>query len=344
MFSSKIQVGHEEGSSHDNGVLLVQLGTPSDLTKKAVRSYLAEFLSDPRVVSLPKWLWLPILYGIVLPFRPAKALLKYQEVWLPEGAPLFVHSKKQADLLQNTLDRSSEAGPKTHVKLAMRYGQPSMEKALLDFRAMGIKRILVIPLYPQYCGATTGSVIDELFRILSAWPDYPELHIVRDFFDNEQYLDVLARHISANGWTPPDRLIISFHGVPVDVIKKGDPYYESCRATAASLAARLGLGSCDGRLESNGPWVLTFQSRFGFAQWLGPDTEEVLSQSARLGRVEVVCPGFVSDCLETLEEICIRGKEVFEAAGGENFRYIPCLNGSTEFTEVLASLVQKNLF
>jgi ferrochelatase len=292
----------------------VNLGTPEAPTPEAVRSYLAEFLSDPRVVELPRLLWLPILHGIVLRTRPARSAEKYRLVWTPEGSPLAVHTARQAGLLQAFLKE-------TPVAYAMRYGEPSIGSVLRGLRASP----LVIPLYPQYSRSTTESVIDALPR---------DTTVVREFHDHPAYVGALASSIR-KFWDehgPGEKLVMSFHGLPQRSVDRGDPYQRQCLATAALLSKALGL--------REDRYVVTFQSRFGAARWLQPYTEPTLVAMARGGlkRVDVVCPGFVSDCLETLEEIDIGAREAFLRAGGADFRYIPCLNESPEWISALAEI------
>ena len=286
----------------------MNLGTPAAPTPEAVKAYLAEFLSDPRVVKLPRWLWLPILHGIVLRTRPEKSAEKYAQIWTPEGSPLAVHTMRQAALLQEKLELP--------VRYAMRYGQPTIPSAL-----RGLEKPLVVPLYPQYAESTTAAVADRL---------PPDTAMVRDFHDHPAYIGALAaqveRHWQAHGRGPT--LLMSFHGLP----KRGGAAYEAqCRVTARLLAERL-------RTQH----VVTFQSRFGYAEWLQPYTQPTLEDMARKGveRVDVVCPGFVSDCLETLEELGIVARRAFHAAGGREFYLVSCFNESPEWIDALAALVR----
>ena len=318
------------------GVLLIQLGTPDAPETGAVRLYLRQFLSDPRVVEIPKPVWWLILNGIILNVRPAKSAHKYASIWTKEGSPLMVNTVRQAGMLRGWL---GERGHEIEVAFAMRYGNPSIPSALRALREKNVTRLLVLPLYPQYAGSTTATALDEVFRELSSWRNQPELRTVRSFHDREDYVDALAAKIRASwaeGDGPPDKLVMSFHGVPKRTLLAGDPYHCECHVTARLLAQRLGLGPDD--------WVLTFQSRFGKAEWLQPYTEPTLQALARSGvrRVDVVCPGFVSDCLETLEEIAMEGKQAFLEAGGKDYRYIGCLNDSPEFVSVLANLVESH--
>ncbi len=294
-------------------ILLVNLGTPVAPTPEAVRRYLAEFLSDPRVVELPRFLWLPILNGIVLRTRPAKSAGKYKLVWMPDGSPLAVHTARQAELLRAFMKE-------VPVAYAMRYGEPSIPRVL-----QGMRSPLVIPLYPQYSRSTTESVIDVLPKGTS---------VIRDFHDHPAYIAALSSSITRfwNEHGRGEKLLMSFHGLPQRSVKRGDPYQRQCLASAALLSKALNL--------SEGEAVVTFQSRFGAARWLQPYTEPTLVALARGGlkRVDVVCPGFVSDCLETLEEINIAARRAFLQAGGAQFRYIPCLNEAPEWIAALAEI------
>ena len=327
-----------EGASASEriGVLLCNLGTPVAATPAAVRRYLAEFLSDRRVVEIAPALWQPILHGVILRRRPAASAKKYQSIWLPEGSPLMVYSGKQAVLLRGYL---GERGCDASVRLAMRYGQPSVASALDALKAEGCTRVLVLPLYPQYSGTTTASVIDAVADWTRATRHVPELRFVNRFHDDAGYIRALAKRVQEHWMAQgrPDTLLMSFHGVPQRTVDRGDPYVAQCRETAHLLAAQLGL--------DKDQWQLSFQSRFGRAQWVGPATQATLEQLGRAGtrRVDVICPGFVSDCLETLEEIAIEGRAAFTAAGGGELQYVPCLNDHPAWITALAALVQRHL-
>ena len=312
------------------GVLLVNLGTPEAPTPAAVRSYLAEFLSDPRVVELPRALWLPLLYGVILNVRPKKSAAKYAKIWTSEGSPLMVHTERQAKLLRGLLGERQKPAPP--VEFAMRYGKPSVGEALERLKTAGCSEITVLPLYPQYAASTTASVKDAV----DAWRTggAPLVRFIEQFHEEAGYLaavEALVRRF----WKTHDRgakLLMSFHGLPQRVVDCGDPYQRQCLATARALAQRLALDEAD--------YVVTFQSRFGAAKWLQPYTEPTLIELAKQGlrRVDVLCPGFVSDCLETLEEIGIGARESFKRAGGNELRLMPCLNESPEWIEALAGL------
>jgi ferrochelatase len=319
------------------GVLLVNLGTPEAATPQAVRTYLAEFLADPRVVEIPRAVWLPILHGIILRTRPAKSAEKYARIWTVQGSPLRVHTENQAKLLAGYF---AQAGvPDLQVEYAMRYGQPSVEQGLMNLKARQCDRILVLPLYPQYAASTTGSVFDALARAGQRIRNLPEIRFVRHFHEDPAYIAALGQRVFAH-WQAEgraDKLVMSFHGVPKYTLDKGDPYFCECHKTARLLAEYLALKPED--------YQVTFQSRFGRTEWLKPYTEPTLKALAAQGvkTVDVVCPGFVSDCLETLEEIAIEGKATFLAAGGKSLRYISCLNTQHDFIVALRSLVQTHI-
>jgi ferrochelatase len=327
----------EPGHAGRIGVLLCNLGSPDAPTPAATRRYLAEFLTDPRVVEMPPALWRPILHGMILRTRPARSAAKYKLIWQrEEGAPLLAWSRKQATLLRGYL---GQRGHLVEVLPAMRYGQPAIATQLDELKARGCTRILVLPLYPQYAGATTASVIDAV----SAWArrarHVPELRFVNRFHDHPAYIGALAQLVQSH-WKregPGGRLVMSFHGLPQRARALGDPYHAECLKTARLLAARLKLKEDE--------WTVSFQSRFGRARWIGPATQTVLRDLARAGapRVDVICPGFVSDCLETLEEIDIENRRAFLAAGGKAFSYVPCLNDHPAWLAAMADIVQQHL-
>jgi len=318
------------------GVLLVNLGTPDEPTAPALRRYLGQFLSDPRVVELPKLLWAPILHGIILRIRPAKSAAKYASIWTEQGSPLRAWTERQTTLLEGFL---GERGHQLLVRHAMRYGQPSIASQLSDMKAQGVDKVLVVPLYPQYCGATTASVMDDVHAWMNQTRFIPEVRHINDFHLDEGYIEALASQVRAHWMTNghPDKVLMSFHGMPARTAQLGDPYQNQCHATADMLALRLGLKK-DG-------YVVTFQSRFGKAKWLEPYTEPTLRQLGKqgVGRVDVLCPGFVSDCIETLEEIAMEGKEAFLSSGGQSFNYIACLNDRLEWIRALTGIVENHL-
>lgn len=317
-------------------VLLVNLGSPAQPTSGAVRRYLAEFLGDPRVVEIPRLAWWPILHGIILRTRPRRSAAKYASIWTPEGSPLAVGTARLAALLKGSL------GERQHpvlVRHAMRYGPPSVATELDALKAEGATRILVLPLYPQYSAATTASVWDAVSQWASSTRNLPELRLIRHYPDLTPYIRALASDIRAH-WSRegrPEVLVMSFHGMPRRTLDLGDPYHCECHKTARLLALELGLRDSE--------WRLTFQSRFGKAKWLEPYTEPVLKALAGQGirRVDVICPGFAVDCLETLEEIAQEACDAFLAAGGQEFRYIPCLNDSPGHVRALAELCIQHL-
>ena len=326
---------HSHGGPAKTAVLLVNLGTPEAPTAAALRRYLAEFLSDPRVVEIPRPIWWLILHGIVLRLRPKQSALKYAKIWTPEGSPLAVHTERQAKLLRGSLG----ANPDITVAWAMRYGQPAVAATLDSLKAEGARRILVLPLYPQYAASSSATVFDEVAAWLRRTRNIPELRLVRSYHDHPGYIAALAASVR-DYWTShgrPDKLVMSFHGVPRYTLDKGDPYHCECHKTARLLAAALGLTETQ--------WQITFQSRFGRTEWLQPYTQPTLEALGRqgLGRVDVVCPGFAGDCLETLEEIAIEVRAAFIAAGGKEFHYIPCLNERDDWIAALASLAREHL-
>ena len=327
---------YTHGQAQRTAVLLCNLGTPDAPTPSALRRYLGQFLADPRVVEIPRLLWLPILHGIILRTRPAKSAAKYASIWRPEGSPLAYWTQQQATLLRGWL---GEAGCNVLVRPAMRYGNPSIASQLDALKAEGATRILILPLYPQYSGTTTASVFDAVYAWAGTQRHVPELRFVNRYHDDPLYIEALARRIEAH-WKEhgqPDQLVMSFHGVPERTLHLGDPYHCESHKTARLLAERLGL-----RKER---WRLTFQSRFGKAKWLEPYTEPTLVALAQGGtrRVDVVCPGFTNDCLETLEEIAQEAREAFEHAGGKDFHYIPCLNDSPAWIGALSQIAQQHL-
>jgi ferrochelatase len=318
------------------GVLLVNLGTPDAPTPAAVRRYLGEFLSDPRVVELPRWLWQIILRLFVLTRRPAAVAPKYQAIWLERGSPLLVYGQDLRDAVAASL---RDRGLDVRVELAMRYGRPAIAGGLQALREAGCGRILVVPLYPQYASGTTGTVVDAVNACLARLRHQPTLRFLDRFHQEPAYQDALCAAVQAH-WREhgkPDRLLLSFHGLPQQAVRAGDPYFRDCMQTARTLRERLGE---DGALLH-----VAFQSRFGAAPWLQPYTQPTLEAWGRegVGTVDVLCPGFVADCLETLEEIDLGCREAFLAAGGREFRYIPCLNARPGWVGGFSDLLAANL-
>ncbi len=303
-----------------NGILLVNLGTPAAPTPAAVRAYLAEFLGDPRVVELPRFIWLPILHGLVLRKRPAESAAKYAKVWTAEGSPLMVHTRRQAELLRAAL-------PEARVEFAMRYGEPSIASGLAKLGGCG--EVVVVPMYPQFARSTTESIRDVL----------PEgTRMLEDFHDHPAYIAALAA-VVRDDWGAhgrPEVLVMSFHGLPQRSIERGDPYFRQCMKTAELLVQSLGLEDAQFRVG--------FQSRFGPAKWIQPYTSDILTRLGkdRTRRVDVFCPGFTADCLETLEEIAMEGKEIFQHAGGGEYSALPCLNEHPAWIAALAEIALEN--
>lgn len=330
-------VHYRHGSPSQAGVLLINLGTPDAPTRPAVRAYLKEFLSDPRVVEIPRVLWWPILHLFILTTRPKASAARYEQVWTREGSPLKVHTERQTLLLQGYL--GDRLRTPLSIDYAMRYGSPSIPDKLEALKARGCDRILLVPLYPQYSASTTATAIDAAFGSLARARDQPEIRTVRHFHDDPGYIAALEHSVREH-WQKHGRaevLVMSFHGVPRRTLELGDPYHCECRKTGRLLAEALGLAPEQYRV--------TFQSRFGRAEWLKPYTATTLEElgAQRTPSLDVICPGFVGDCLETLEEIAIEGKGLFIAAGGGEFRYIPCLNERHEWIAALTDLVERNL-
>ena len=318
------------------GVLLVNLGTPEAPTSAAVRAYLKEFLSDRRVVDVPKWLWWPVLNGVILRIRPPRVAKAYASIWTDEGSPLMSISRAQQRALKAAL--AEEYGCDIPVALAMTYGRPSMEDAGRELRQAGAERLVVLPLYPQNSSSTTAAVHDRYARALAPCPHVPASRWITDYHQHPQYIGALAdsfrRYWDEHG--KPDRLMMSFHGIPKRYETKGDPYPSQCRATAAAVAQALELADDE--------WICSFQSRFGREEWVKPYTDHTLEEwgKAGVGRVDVISPAFAADCLETLEELEVENREVFMEAGGKEYHYIPCLNDSADHINMMVSLVREN--
>ena len=334
--SSRQKSEFAHGRAPRVAVLYCNLGTPDEPTPKAVRRYLAEFLSDPRVVEIPRIAWLPLLYGLILPLRAAKSAAKYAAIWTPDGSPLKLWTDKQAKLLRGWL---GEHGHRVKVRYAMRYGSPSIASQLDALKAEGATRILILPAYPQYSGTTTASLVDAVASWSAGVRYLPELRFVNHYHDDRGYVQALARRMEQywREYGRGDHLVMSFHGVPERTLRLGDPYHCQCQKTARLLATQL-------RLEKE-QYTVAFQSRFGKAKWLEPYTEPTLRALGRrgVGRVDVVCPGFTGDCLETLEEIAQEGRQAFLTSGGKDFHYIPCLNDEAAWIAALGNVAQQNL-
>jgi ferrochelatase len=327
----------DHGQQPRVGVLLCNLGTPAKPTPRAVRAYLREFLADPRVVELPRFVWWPILYLFVLTFRPRRSAALYRRIWWPEGSPLLVIGQKQAAGLAQRLQQ--RFGERVEVVLAMRYGQPSLRQGLRQLAAAGCRRVLLFPLYPQYASATTGSTLEAAFRELARFRWVPELRSVGSYHDHPGYIAALAAAVREL-WDregPAEKLLFSFHGIPEKGFLAGDPYFCHCQKTARLVAEALDL--------PGERWEVAFQSKFGREPWIEPATIERVRQLGRekLPSLDVLCPGFAADCLETLEEIAITNREAFHGAGGGRFRYIPALNDRPDHLEALASIAASHM-
>jgi ferrochelatase len=325
------------GTPEKTGILLVNLGTPDAPTAQAVRPYLKQFLGDPRVVEIPRLVWWLILNGIILNVRPKKSAAKYASVWLKEGSPLRVYTERQATLLQGYLGERTRAP--VVVDYAMTYGQPSIPDVLRKLKAQNCQRILVVPLFPQYAASSTAPVFDQVFGELQQMRNMPAIRTIKHFHDHSGYIKSLAANINEywmkNG--RPEKLVMSFHGVPQYTLDKGDPYHCECHKTGRLVAEALGL--------TREQYTVSFQSRFGKAEWIKPYTTATLLElgKQKTRRVDVVCPGFVGDCLETLEEIAMEGREDFQHAGGGEYHYIPCVNDRSDWIHALTDLVVENL-
>jgi protoporphyrin/coproporphyrin ferrochelatase len=330
-------VAHEASSPERIGVLMVNLGTPDSPSYFAVQRYLREFLGDRRVIETARCIWLPLLYGVVLPFRPLRTVRNYRKIWMPEGSPLAVYSKRLAvktnDVLQSRLSRD------VRVALGMSYGNPSIASAIDALAKQNVKRLLVLPLYPQYCSSTTGSVFDGVARALRRWRWLPEMRFVNDYYDDRGYIDELAASVEAHWQRVGERshLLLSYHGIPASYVEAGDPYQAQSEATTRAVVSRLGL--------AEDQWSHCYQSRFGRVVWLQPYTENTLKALAKQGvrKLTVVSPSFAVDCLETLEEIGVDYRDKFLEWGGESLTLVPALNDDDRHAAVLASIVQRHL-
>jgi len=328
---------YAHGASHKTAVVLVNLGTPEAPTAPALRKYLKQFLWDPRVVEIPRLVWWLILNGIILVVRPAKSAAKYASIWMKDGSPLKVYTEAQAKLLRGWF--GTQGHMDVEVAWSMRYGQPSVAATLDRLKAAGVERALILPLYPQFAASTTASVFDDVADWLKRTRNPIELRLVRNYHDDPAYIVALAASVREQWATlgKPDQLVVSFHGLPKYTLEKGDHYFCQCQKTGRLLAEALGL--------SKDAYRVTFQSRFGKAEWLQPYTQPTLELMAQQGtkRVDVICPGFVADCLETLEEIAMECKEAFLHHGGKEFNYLPCLNQRPDWIEALGGVATQHL-
>lgn len=328
---------YEHGLPDSLGVLLVNLGTPDAATPAAVRRYLGEFLSDPRVIEVPPLIWWPILHGYILRTRPAKSAKAYQKIWTDRGSPLLLHSQDIAESVQEKL--AARLSGAINVELGMVYGNPTIESALQKLHDQYVRRIVVLPLYPQYSGTTTASVFEKVTGLLSRRRWVPELHFINHYHDAAGYIAALAASVrdywDMNG--RGEQLLMSFHGVPKRTLINGDPYHCQCQKTARLVAAALDLDDND--------WQISFQSRVGREEWLRPYTDDALRSLGRdnIAKVDVLCPGFAADCLETLEEIALQNAELFAQSGGGELRYIPALNARDDHISFLSRLIEKNV-
>jgi len=318
------------------GILLVNFGSPDSLATRDVRSFLRKLLSDPRVIELPRLLWLPILYGFILPFRPAKIAHKYQSIWTDQGSPLLsILNQLRSGLAKSLAHRMLEP---LSIEIGLLYSRPSVPEALARLREAGAQRVLVVPMFPQYCGSTTGSVYDQVNAELRRWRWLPELRFISEYHDSPGYIEALrasvVEHWQKHGRTK--HFLISFHGIPERYFHQGDPYFVKCQRTAHLLAEALNLPADE--------WTISFQSRFGAARWLGPYTIDMMAALPKRGvdEITVICPGFTVDCLETLEEIEVENRDVFLASGGRKFSYVPALNARADHAQLYADLITQH--
>ncbi len=324
------------GSGLKTGILLTNLGTPDEPTAPSLKTYLKQFLSDGRVIETPKAIWWLILNGIILNIRPAKSAKNYQSVWTEDGSPLLIHTKKQKDLIENHLSKKFS---NLVFDIGMRYGNPSIEKGLNNLRDQNCDRIIVLPLYPQYCAATTGSTFDAVAQELQKWRWVPSLRFIGNYYDHPLYIKALKNSIEDfwNKNEKPSKLIFSYHGIPKKYLDKGDPYHCFCRKTTRLVAEAMNL--------SEDSFMTTFQSRFGPAEWLQPYTDKTIESLAKDGtdHIHVISPAFSSDCLETIEELNEENREIFMENGGKKFGYISCLNDREDHILLLTSLLENEL-
>jgi len=337
------KISHQHGAQEKLGILLVNLGSPDAPTPSAVRRYLAQFLSDTRVVESNRFIWWLVLHGIILRLRPARAAKAYKKVWTDNGSPLIQISRLQTQAIQKKLEDRFRG----HViaDLAMTYGKPSIKSGLEGLRKAGARRLLILPLYPQYSATTTAAVFDQVTDVLKNWRWLPDLRMINHYHDHANYIDALANSIEKQ-WATNDKegrsrselLLFSFHGIPQRYVNNGDPYFCHCQKTARLVAEKLEL--------KDNEWKLVFQSRFGREPWLQPYCSETLQQLPASGikNVDIICPGFAADCLETLEEIQMENKNLFIEAGGKNFNYIPCLNDSKDHMDALCEVLTAHMF
>ena len=319
------------------GILITNTGTPDAPNTSAVRRYLKEFLSDPRIVQLPRLIWLPILYGLVLTLRPRRSAELYQKIWTPDGSPMRTIMQRVSSTLAAKVNQKNKEP--IEVEMGMNYGAPSIPHALASLKQKQIDRMIVLPLFPQYSNTSTASSFDRVLKHLAQWQALPDLSLIRDYSVHPRYIETLAQTVTQtwNQQGHPEHLIISFHGIPERFVKNGDPYQMQCEKTAQLLANALSL--------PKEKWTLCYQSQFGYDKWLKPSTQMIFSELPKQGikHIDVICPGFSVDCLETLEEIAITGKKTFLQAGGKELRYIPALNDSEAHVDMLAEIILERI-
>jgi protoporphyrin/coproporphyrin ferrochelatase len=333
---------YKHGQAPTTGILIVNLGTPTAPTAAAVRPYLKTFLSDRRVVEVPRLIWWFILHGVILPFRSKQSAKKYASIWTDQGSPLQVNTHNQFLALEKIF---AEKYPHKNIKVAyaMRYSEPSIEKTLAAMKKEHLQELIILPLYPQYCSSTSGSILENIFKILNTWRVMPTIRTINRYHDNMHYINALKTQTEAHwqkvgrpDFANGDKLLMSFHGIPERSLWLGDYYHCECYKTARLLANALGL--------HKDYYQLSFQSRLGRAKWLQPYTEPTLEKLAKhKNRVDLICPGFASDCLETLEEIAMEGKETFISHGGKQFEYIPCLNDSSAGMNAILAIIEEHM-
>ena len=327
---------YKHGKKEKIGILITNLGTPDKPNKEALKTYLKEFLSDPRIIEIPKLIWQAILRLIILNLRPQKSAKLYKSIWKKEGGPLLVMLKKQKRGIKKVLQNKLK---NIKIEIGMRYGNPSIKLGLENLRRKSCRKILVLPLYPQYCAATTGSTFDKVTEILRKWRWIPEIRFVNNYFEESMYIECLVKSIKES-WKKSgktQKLIFSYHGVPKKYLLKGDPYYCFCQKTTRLVAERMKLKKKD--------YITTFQSKFGPGEWLQPYTDKTLEELPKKGikKIHILSPGFSSDCLETLEELEVQNKENFLSSGGERYNYIKCLNDDPQHLKMLGFLILNHI-
>ncbi len=326
---------YEHGSKEKIGVLITNLGTPDAPNKKELKVYLNQFLSDPRVIELPKILWQIILKLVILQIRPSKSAEAYKQIWTDKGSPLLDIANRQLNKIQSSFSSKNE---NIVFEVGMRYGNPSITDALLKLQKKQVRRLLVLPMYPQYCAATTGSTFDEVTNVLQKWRWIPEMRFINQYFEEKNYIEALSNSIKSfwKKTSKPQKIIFSYHGIPKRYLTNGDPYHCFCLKTTRLVKEYMGL--------SDDEIMTTFQSRFGREEWLKPYTSETLKELPKQGikNIHIISPGFSSDCLETLEELEEENKEYFMESGGENYHYIPCLNDHDDHIDVFVNLIKKH--